>query len=420
MGWIFILAMLPALAFYALSTLYLWRLLAAALMCEVSRRKRLALSPADGEQKAAPSALVRFIVLIPAHDEEMVLGAALKSLHELDYPPGAYRVVVTADNCTDATAEIAREEGALVLTRTDTERRGKGYALAFAQRWLLGEAREEMPPLWDALVILDADTLAAPNLLKAFAERLNAGQEALQARYGVLNAEESWRTRLMCAALALNHFVKPLGREKLGLSVGLKGNGMAFSRSVVERYPWPESDLTEDIAYTLQLGWAGVRVSFVPETTVLAQMPTTGTQAAGQRRRWEAGRSRLRRTLALALLLQGVRTHSRILRDMAIDLIIPPFAELFMVPAVLSAACLFIALHWHSGSAAALAFAWAVVLALQWGYLSLGLWIARVPRTVALAVLLAPAYIVWKLGLRVLGLLTGPTRRWQRTDRRRM
>ena len=133
----------------------------------------------------------------------------------------------------------------------------------------------------------------------------------------------------MASAFDLVNHVKPLGRETLGLSVGLKGNGMAFTPALAAQLPWPGGSLTEDLDYGLELARRfGVRVGYAPEARVLAQMPTTTNQAASQRARWEGGRMGLVRARALPLLGEGLRRRSLLLLDMAWDLLTPPLAEL--------------------------------------------------------------------------------------------
>ena len=427
---IFALLMLLPLLFFGGCAVYLWRLLLSALRRrgQVSRLLPPERTSEPGQRKR-PAGLAdstdrkRFVLLIPAHDEALVLGAALESLAGLEYPPEAYQAIVIADNCSDRTAEIAGQHGAITLERFDTEQIGKGYALEWALNRLLSAAQDaelQTVAAFDAIVILDADTLVAPNLLTAFETGLNAGQQAMQARYEVLNAGESWRTRLMSCALALAHIVKPLGREQLGLSDGLKGNGMCFARSVVTAVAWSGASITEDIEYTLRLCRAGVRIAFLPETAVWAQMPTTGAQSVSQRKRWEGGRYQLLTRVAPQLLGEGFRKHDRILRDRAMELIIPPFAEMFAVPVLLllvsgAAGLLF---GWHG--AWGLAGAWAVVLLMQAGYLFGGLWVARVPAGVAFSILAAPVYIVWKLGVYVIMAVNRSAGGWKRTERREL
>ena len=168
----------------------------------------------------------RFTLLIPAHNEELLLGAALHALQQLQYPRDLYEIVVIADNCSDRTASIARQSGALSLERFDKERIGKGYALEDTLAWLLSKNRDatvhrkaetnpdadsvihhcttllaepsdtETSFAWscacrfDAVVILDADTFVSSNLLDVFANALQNGQAVVQARYDVLNPDD--------------------------------------------------------------------------------------------------------------------------------------------------------------------------------------------------------------------------------------
>ena len=266
-------------------------------------------------------------------------------------------------------------------------------------------------------MILDADTFVSPNLLTSFDQALHRGERVVQARYDVLNTGDSWRTRLMSCALALAHVDKPLGRERLRLSDGLKGNGMCFARDIVVSVPWSGESVTEDIEYTLRVCRAGHRVAFAPDACVWAQMPTTGAQAASQRQRWEGGRYQLVFKVAPRLLRESARSNSRLLRDRAIELLVPPFAEMFALPVVFGGVCALCGLLFHWRAAALLAGCWALILGLQAVYLLGGMYIARVPARVVLSLLCAPFYIVWKLGLYVVMALGRGAGGWKRTER---
>ena len=187
-------------------------------------------SPAD-RLPLGPLPRLRFDVVVPAHDEEAEIARTVESLLALDYPRELFRVVVIADNCRDHTAARAAAAGAQVMVRNEPEHRGKGYALAHAFGRSLAE------DFADAVVVVDADTVVSSNLLTAFAGRFETGAAVVQADYGVRNPRSSWRTRMMTIALATFHGVRSLARERLGLSCGLRGNGMGFSRAVLRAQP---------------------------------------------------------------------------------------------------------------------------------------------------------------------------------------
>ena len=130
----------------------------------------------------------RFAVLVPAHNEELLIGRLLRNLHELEYPEGGFDVHVVADNCTDETATRARWLGARVHERFDRTARSKGHAL----RWLLQRvvALEEG---YDAYVVLDADSVVDRNFLRAMDARLEAGSRVVQAYYCLLYTSPSPR-----------------------------------------------------------------------------------------------------------------------------------------------------------------------------------------------------------------------------------
>ncbi len=340
------------------------------------------------------------VVVVPAHDEELVLAATLGSLRAQNYPAACYEVVVVADNCADATSAIARAHGAIVLERVDPQQRGKGYALDWAFSHLL-----HAPVPADAYVIVDADTWAAPDFLTRMTERLTTDTDAdglcaLQGRYGVLNSGEGWRAALMTAAFDLVNHVRPLGRDRLGLGVGLKGNGMAFTRATLQQARWRGDSVTEDLDYGLDLARnLGLRVRYVPEARVLAQMPTSAKQATSQRQRWETGRYKLVRERALPLLWEGIRRRRALLCDAAWDLLMPPLAELCGLLALWLTLIGFGAyLGWlpHALLWAQAATLCAVGLA---GYVLGGLRLAGAPAEAYAALLRAPFYAVWKVCL---------------------
>jgi len=340
-------------------------------------------------------------IVVPAHDEEAGIAATVQSLLALDYPRDLFRVFVIADNCSDQTAERAREAGASILVRDDADRRGKGYALEHAFEWILRDG-------WAAAaVVVDADTVVSPNLLRAFAARLEAGELAIQADYAVRNVGASWRTLLMSIALGLVHVVRPLARERLRLSCGLRGNGMCFARAALERVPHHAFSIVEDLEYGLRLGEAGIRVAYAGEAHVYGEMVSTGRAAASQRRRWEGGRFAMARLHAPRLLRDAFRLRDRVRLDLALDLLVPPLS-LLAVPVLLglvAAAAL--------KSAAAMTVSGASALFLV-AYVFRGWMVSGTGARGLAALLCAPAFVAWKLAILA---VRSRTKEWVRTTR---
>jgi cellulose synthase/poly-beta-1,6-N-acetylglucosamine synthase-like glycosyltransferase len=271
--------------------------------------------------KPAPSSRkLRFDIIVPAHNEEHVLANVIRSLQALDWPADQFRVVVVADNCTDATAAIAASAGAHVMQRVDRERRGKGYALDFG--FNASRARG-----WaDAVVVIDADAQVSPNLLESYACRMERGEHAVQAHYGVSNTSASWRTRLLSIAKAAFHIVRSRARERMGLSCGIRGNGWAVTHALLDQVPYKAFSLTEDLEYGISLGMAGFRVAYADEAHADAEMVSGESDARKQRQRWESGRFQLVRNMTAPLLRQAFRKRSLVCLDLACDLMVLPLS----------------------------------------------------------------------------------------------
>ena len=272
--------------------------------------------------------LPRFIVLVPAHNEAQGIATTVQSLLAMDYPASRRQVVVVADNCTDRTADVAAAHGAQVLVRTAPDRRGKGCALQFGIEWLLAQAGDAP---WDALVVVDADTDAPPDLLRALAARLNEGEQAVQAAYLPRRGGDTGVGIVTEVALTAFHLVRSSARERLGLSCGLRGNGMAFSRSLLVRVPHTSFSRTEDLEFGVQLGLHGVRVAYAGEAVVRGDMPDREAVVTQQRERWIGGRVAMARRFVPVLLREAVRRPSLMLADLAMDLLVPPLSVLTLL-----------------------------------------------------------------------------------------
>lgn len=355
-----------------------------------------------------PRARPFFDIVVPAHDEEAGIGRTVESLLALEWPADRRRVLVVADNCSDRTAERAAAAGAEVLVRHDASKRGKGYALQHAFSRVLADRRA------DAAVVVDADTVVSPNLLTAFAARLEAGAGAVQAEYAVLNPGASWRTRLMAIAFATFHGVRSLGRERLGLSCGLRGNGMCFAARTLAGAPYDAFSIVEDVEYGLRLGQRGVRVHYAFDADVRGEMVSGGAASRSQRRRWEGGRMALIRSHGLPLLLEALRRRDPVLLDLALDVLVPPLSWVVAYTGAGLAAALAANLV---GPAGAAIWAFALPFACLVLYVARGVQLSGMGLAGLAALAWAPAYVLWKVALVVTRHDRKPAGEWVRTAR---
>lgn len=345
---------------------------------------------AGGASPCAPR--TRFVIVVPAHDEASTIGETLASLRAVDYPESLREVLVIADNCADDTATRALLAGAGVTERRSVFR-GKGYALSHGFDLVLSSFDAV-----DAVVVVDADTVVSPGILRAFAARIEAGAVALQARYRVSNPGASWRTTLMAIALAAYHDVRSLGRERLGLSCGLRGNGMCFTTEALRRVPHAASSLVEDVEHGIELGLAGVRVAYVHDAVVSGQMVPGAAGSATQRLRWESGRTQMRRRHAPRLVLGGLRVASPLSLDLGLDLLVPPLGTVAVgLAAGLGAS---VAVSLGLGRVSVGAWLWSASALLLAVHVARGWQLSGTGAPGLLALLHIPGYVVWKFLLR--------------------
>ena len=349
---------------------------------------------------------LHFDVFVPAHNEAAVIARTVANLLKLDWPRDRFRIIVVADNCSDKTASIARDAGARVLERTNLEQRGKGYALAFA-------FEQSRALAWaDAVVVIDADAEASPNLLEAFAARIEGGAHAVQAHYGVLNPFASWRTRLITIAKAAFHIVRSRARERVRVSCGIRGNGWCVTHRLLERVPYRSFSLTEDLEYGIELGLAGVRVEYADEAHSDADMVSGEQIARKQRQRWEDGRFQLIRAKTLPLLKAAITRRSRVCLDLALDLLVLPLSYVALnVIALLVLAG--IAAWWQPSLRPWLMLGAGCALSLAL-YVLRGWQLSGIGAQGLLDLARAPGFLLWKI---VTMLKRRSSAEWVRTDR---
>ncbi len=397
--WLLLLAEL----LIALPITYLCILTTAAIL-ETPKRKRL-----DKKNSSACEATeANFAILIPAHNEEVLLPDLCKSLAALDYPKDKYTVYIVADNCTDKTAQLAQEIGWVhVFERFDETKRSKGHAIS----WLMHEL-EEKQLSHDAYIIIDADSVVDGNFLKAMSRELARGSQVMQADSTVSNALESPSTIMRLIAISLFYHIRALGRNAIRGSSTLNGNGMCFSRAILEHYPWQAHSLSEDYEHYLNLVLHGELVRYVPDAIVRSYMSTSFKQMRTQDIRWESrGSSSSTWQIAKQLVRTGIRDRNFVCIEAVLELLTPPLSFLAGSSFLLLIASLLL------GSPVALLVDLLLLVGLCY-YVGTGIHFLHLPKSAYKVFLYMPGFIIWKLWvILVLSRSKKHTSEWIRTSR---
>ena len=226
----------------------------------------------------------RFMAIIPAHNEEAVVANLVESLKNQNYDKDLYDIYVIADNCTDNTAKVAKEAGAIVYKRFDETKKTKGYALD----WFLKQKIEENAP-YDAFFIFDADNIVHPDFIKNMNKKLCQGEDVVQGYRDIKNPTDSWITAGYALFYWSMHRFYHLARYNLGLSPLLNGTGFMVKFDVVKPQGWDTVTLTEDIEFSLKRIIKGKRLGWATDAICYDEQPVGFKQSWSQRSRWTVG-----------------------------------------------------------------------------------------------------------------------------------
>ncbi len=226
----------------------------------------------------------RFMAIIPAHNEEAVVVNLIESLKNQNYNKELYDIYVIADNCTDKTAQVAREAGAIVYERFDPDKKTKGYALD----WFLQQKIKEDAP-YDAICVFDADNIVDKNFIKNMNKKLCQGEEVVQGYRDIKNPSDNWITSGYALFYWTMHRFYHLARYNVGLSPLLNGTGFMVKFDVLKPNGWKTVTLTEDIEFSLQRIIKGKKLGWATDAIVYDEQPTGFRQSWSQRSRWTVG-----------------------------------------------------------------------------------------------------------------------------------
>ena len=229
----------------------------------------------------------KFLAIIPAHNEEAVVGNLIESLKNQTYPKDRYDICVIADNCTDKTKEVAENLGVKVFERheEDPAKKSKGEALRLFLNTLLVDSNMD----YDAFCVFDADNIVDKNFIKAMNKHLCQGEEVVQGYRDIKNPTDSWiASGYAIFYWTMNRFYH-LARYNAGLSPLINGTGFMVKFDAIRPTGWNTNTLTEDIEFSLKRIIQGKKLGWATDAVVYDEQPVKFKPSWSQRSRWTIG-----------------------------------------------------------------------------------------------------------------------------------
>jgi cellulose synthase/poly-beta-1,6-N-acetylglucosamine synthase-like glycosyltransferase len=259
----------------------------------------------------------RFLCMIPAYNEERVIGNPIRSLLAQDYPKDLYEVWVIFDG-SDETAALAESLGANVLV-TPTNGYGKHRALDYAFRKLLTENDDRY------VAVFDADNTVSPNFLQAMNNAIEArGFRCMQSFHDVLNGSDNWITKALWCSCVASSRMYLTGRMRSLSNVLICGTGWCCEAGLLRRFWQLIKTQTEDIELNGILALeSGVHVGYVPEAHIYDEKPLNIWVAIRQRMRWMCGHARVAYYYFFRCLWQGIARRDLALIELASYYLVP-------------------------------------------------------------------------------------------------
>lgn len=229
----------------------------------------------------------RFGLIIPARNEEEVVAGLIESIKKNDYPQDMLQVFVIAHNCSDRTAEIAREHGATVYEYNNPAENTMGYAFKYLFSCI---ERDYGTQSYDGFFLFNADNILDRNYIA----RMNDAFEYYN-RESVITSfrnSKNFGTNLISGLYGMYFAVgcrlESRGRTVLGCSTRVQGTGYLVNSKVVKD-GWPYVSLTEDWEFTADQILHFNNIRYCDDAVFYDEQPTTLHIMWRQRVRWSRG-----------------------------------------------------------------------------------------------------------------------------------
>lgn len=230
---------------------------------------------------------LKYGIIIPARNEEKVVGNLIESIKRNKYPQDKLQIFVIAHNCTDKTAEIARAKGATVYEYNNPRECTMGYAF----RYLFDRINEDFGTTnYDGFFLFNADNVLAKNYI----EKMNDAFVARGKRDIITSFRNSknFGTNLISALYGFYFMYgcafESRGRTVCGCSTRVQGTGYVINSDIVKD-GWKYVTLTEDWEFSVDQILKGHKIFYCDEAVFYDEQPTDMKIMLRQRTRWAKG-----------------------------------------------------------------------------------------------------------------------------------
>ncbi len=261
-----------------------------------------------------------FALVVCAHNEDKVIAPLVENLKRLNYSNELYDIFVVADNCSDKTAQVARNAGAIVHERFSETGKGKGYAMDWMFNRLFQLERQ-----YDAVCVFDADNLVHPNFLREMNSRLCNGERLIQGYLDSKNPNDTWISGVFSISFWVVNHVWHLAKYNIGLSSCLGGTGMCIDSEILKRYGWGATCLTEDMEFTMKAMMENIPTTWAHDAIIYDEKPLTFKAAWNQRKRWAQGHFDVANRYLGPMLKKAIKERNIVVLDCMVNLFQPYF-----------------------------------------------------------------------------------------------
>lgn len=261
----------------------------------------------------------KFAIIIPARDEEKVIGNLIDSLNSQNYPEKLYDIYVLPNNCTDNTKQIAISKNANII-ELYYQVKCKGEVLKYAFDYLKNKD-------YNAYLIFDADNIVHPNFIKEMNSTLNNGYEIAQGYRDSKNPKDTWISSCYSLHYMVHNTFINKSRNNIRKSCFINGTGFMISKKIVEENTYNPISITEDIELSIQLAMENQKIAFVEDAITYDEQTTKLKTSYNQRKRWSSGTIQCLYAYGKELIKSGIKQRNFESID-ALMFLIAPFVQL--------------------------------------------------------------------------------------------